>query len=72
MISKIINARLKLQSTIRSLEQDFGVRADFKYLTSDSFLSVYKTWDQSKQNKFLVVLGGRVNFKQTKSIIEEK
>lgn len=68
-IEYIIKQRLKLQSTVNALAE-YGFEPDLQYFCSKEFYEIYSKWDQTKQNKFIVLLGGKVNFSKTKNLIE--
>lgn len=68
-ITDIINQRLKLQSTVKALAE-YGFEPNLEYFCSKDFYEIYSKWDQTKQNKFVVLLGGKVNFIKTKNLIE--
>ena len=70
-IETIIQQRLKLQSTIAMLSNDFGVKPDLKYICSKLFYDgKYSGWEQTKKNQFIVALGGKANFNKTRNFLE--
>ena len=69
-IKQVIKQRLAMQSTAKTLWQDFQLPQNLDYILNPSFTTKYKNWPQEKQKKFIILLGGRINFKQTKELIE--
>lgn len=59
-IKSVIEARLGLQSTQRTIDQyNLPVKIyNFNYFRSPEFAEVFKQWDEKKQSKFLTDLGG--------------
>lgn len=69
----IISANLDLQTTQRELKFKFGFNSlKLEDISSEKVLNRYINWDEQKRNEFLVKIGGRANFKKTKSFIESK
>ena len=69
-VENVIEERLKYQSTQRKLEQNFGVQFDsVTGIKGKTFLQKFDEWNPKKQNQFFVLIGGRANFKNTKSYI---
>lgn len=67
----VIRNNLELQSIQRSLKEYGVLRPTFEVVTNPNFLSKnYDRWDKEKQNKFISLLGGRVQFKKVKKYIE--
>lgn len=67
----IIKNNLELQTIQRSLKEYGVLRPSFEVVTNSKFLSAYyDNWDKDKQNKFIFLLGGRVQFKKIKKYIE--
>jgi len=67
----VIRNNLELQSIQRSLKEYGVLKPTFEVVTSPNFLSRnYDRWDKEKQNKFISLLGGRVQFKKVKNYIE--
>lgn len=72
-IENIISQRLNLDTNRRILSEEFGLPfADLNKLTNKSLLAQYANWSQEKRNKFIVIVGGRVNFKQTQNYLDQK
>lgn len=71
-IGIVIEQRLNLQSTKNMLLDQFGTVPKLDFILSNTFLNKFKTWDQSKQNKFITVLGGKTNFTKTKHFLLDK
>ena len=73
-LNYIIKGRFSLQSTQKLLAQAFGISIPFKDLnsfildpeTKFKFLS----WGDETKKQFILTLGGRVYFKQTKKMID--
>jgi len=67
----VIRNNLELQTIQRSLKEYGVLRPTFEVVTSPNFLSKnYDRWDKEKQNKFISLLGGRVQFNKIKKYIE--
>jgi hypothetical protein len=69
-IENVIRQRLSLQTTQRTLNEEFGViwgaNLDVVKLVAKS---KYKNWPEYHQKKFLKTLGG-INARETKSYID--
>lgn len=69
----IIEANLNLQSVQRSLSQEYRIYSPrVETLTCNKFISMYKNWDQDRQNNFIRTIAGKVNFKKIKNFFDEK
>jgi hypothetical protein len=68
---EIIKANLELQTTQNILRKDFGFNA-INYSNIITCINKYKNWNEEKQNKFVVTLGGKANFRKTKAFIESR
>lgn len=67
----VIRNNLELQTIQRSLKEYGVLKPTFEVVTNPNFLSKnYDRWDKDKQNKFISLLGGRVQFKKVKKYIE--
>ena len=67
----VIRNNLELQTIQRSLKEYGVLKPTFEVVTSPNFLSKnYDRWDKDKQNKFISLLGGRVQFRKVKKYIE--
>ena len=67
----VIRNNLELQTIQRSLKEYGVLKPTFEVVTNPNFLSRnYDRWDKEKQNKFISLLGGRVQFKKVKKYIE--
>lgn len=67
----VIRNNLELQTIQRSLKEYGVLKPTFEVVTNPNFLSKnYDRWDKEKQNKFISLLGGRVQFKKVKKYIE--
>jgi len=67
----VIRNNLELQTIQRSLKEYGVLKPAFEVVTNPSFLSKnYDKWNKEKQNKFISLLGGRVQFKKIKKYIE--
>lgn len=72
-IEDVIKANLEVQSVQRTLKEKFGLlKSSFDVLTNTRYISNYLMWPDEKKKEFIVTIGGKVNFKKTKSFIEEK
>jgi hypothetical protein len=72
-VEDVIKANLETQSVQRALKEKFGLlKSSFEVLTNTRYISNYLIWPKEKQKDFIVTIGGKVNFKKTKSFIEEK
>lgn len=71
-IEDVIKSNLSLQSISRTLESDFGFKnLEFNNVINKS-LKCYQTWSQDKKDKFIKTIGGKANFKKTKTYLEGK
>jgi hypothetical protein len=67
-IVNVISTRLGMQSTQRSLEQEFGVNLpDISALKS--YIYTMDNWDKAERNKFIKLVGGTANFKKTQEYL---
>ena len=67
----VIRNNLELQTIQRSLKEYGVLKPTFEVVTNPNFLSKnYDRWNKEKQNKFISLLGGRVQFKKIKNYIE--
>jgi len=67
----VIRNNLELQTIQRSLKEYGVLKPTFEVVTNPNFLSKnYDRWNKDKQNKFISLLGGRVQFKKIKKYIE--
>ena len=67
----VIRNNLEMQTIQRSLKEYGVLKPTFEVVTNPNFLSKnYDRWDKDKQNKFISLLGGRVQFKKVKKYIE--
>ena len=72
-VEDVIKANLETQSVQRALKEKFGLlKSSFDVLTNTRYMSNYSTWPEEKRKEFIITIGGKVNFKKTKSFIEEK
>ena len=70
-LDAIIDQRLKLNTNRRILEYEFNlIDPSLKTIKNTNYLHKnFLNWDQEKRNRFILTLGGRVNFKQTETFI---
>ena len=69
----IIEANLDLQTVQRSLSKDYKIYSPkVETLICSKFISIYKNWDQNKQENFIKTIAGKVNFKKVKNFFDEK
>ena len=69
----IIEANLDLQTVQRSLSKDYKIYSPkVETLICSKFISIYKKWDQSKQENFIKTIAGKVNFRKVKNFFDEK
>lgn len=72
-IEDVIKANLDVQSVQRTLRDKFGlIKSSFDVLTNTKYISNYLNWPEDKKKEFIITIGGKVNFKKTKSFIEER
>ena len=70
-IEYIIEQRMKLQSTVRTLES-FGIKIfNLKFFNSKEFKKNYNSWGDSTKKSFLIALGGKANMEKTRQFIEK-
>lgn len=71
-IRDIISERISIQATRRELVS-FGIKLpSIALFESDVFKNSFLKWPEEKQNKFIKIIGGPVNFKKTKEYIKGK
>ena len=71
LITTIINQRLKLETVRRNLLNNFGVSLKLADdLRRAININKIQSLSQIEKNKFIVELGGRVNFKTTESYLK--
>lgn len=67
----VIRNNLELQTIQRSLKEYGVLKPTFEVITNPNFLSkTYDRWNAEKQNSFISLLGGRVQFRKIKKYIE--
>jgi uncharacterized protein YaaN involved in tellurite resistance len=67
-IATIINTRLQMQSTQKSLETEFGVNIPDISALRD-YIADCESWDKSKRNMLIKTVGGTANFKKTQKYL---
>jgi hypothetical protein len=61
------------QSAQKVLKDKFGVfNYNFDTIFSNKYIVNYLKWDKEKQKEFIITIGGKINFKKTKFLIENK
>ena len=70
-LETVIAQRLNLASNQNLLWSNFGVSfANLEKIKNPDFLRLnYKNWPQEKKNQFILLVGGRTNFKKTENYI---
>ena len=69
-IAVIINGRVSLQNVQSILNKEFGIREpNFQSITKLNFLQQFRNWDEEKKHKFLVTIGGPMNYETTKKYL---
>lgn len=72
-IEDVIKANLDTQTVQRALKNKFGLlKSSFDTVFSNKYISYYNTWPEDKRKEFIITIGGKANFRKTKSFIEEK
>lgn len=72
-IENVIKDRLNLQSNQRILLNEFNIKNPAVIFNNiNNVTESYKRWNEEKQKKFLITLGGKINFNKTKKFIESK
>jgi len=72
-IKSIIEANLGMQAIQNALIKDYKIlNPKIETITSEKFLSLYKSWNEEKKNDFLRTVAGRTNFKKAKNFFEDK
>lgn len=67
----IIGANLEMQTIQRDLKFNFGFNSlKVEEINSPKVLNKYLNWDDQKKKDFIIKIGGKANFKKTKSFIE--
>jgi len=69
-IDAIIEANLGMQTIQRALDKLGFKNPSLNTFKSQNFMKLYESWDTTKQNSFLKLIGGTANYKKTKSFIE--
>lgn len=69
-IEWVIQQRLKMQTNQKILTEEF--RIPLNIIFKPEILDFYDTWDEEKKNKFIEIVGGKINFNRTKSFLESK
>lgn len=73
MLEKVIEARLKLQSTQKELEKLLNVDiSTINELLSTKFFSKFNALSEENKKTVLGVIGGKVNIKETNKYVNEK
>lgn len=68
-----IKMNLTTQSAQRVLKERFGLfNSNFDIIFNSKYIENYLKWDEEKRKQFIIILGGKVNFKKTKFFIENK
>lgn len=72
-IEDIIKMNLNTQSAQRVLKEKFGLfNYNFDTIFNSKYINNYLNWNESKRSEFIVTIGGKINFKKTKNLIEDK
>jgi hypothetical protein len=72
-IEDTIKMNLCTQSAQKVLKDKFGLfNYNFDTIFSTKYIANYLKWNEQKQKEFIIIIGGKVNFKKTKSLIENK
>jgi len=69
-IDAIIQANLEMQTTKRELQKLGILNPSLNIFKNKNFLNQYSSWAEEKQNYFIKLIGGNVNYKKTKLFIE--
>lgn len=70
-VISIIEGRLAMQSTQRTLA-NYGVRIpSLSYILSEEFYSKYSNFSEIKKREFLEILAGRFHWTKAKQLIEK-
>lgn len=70
-IASVIKQRVAMQSTGKNLEEKFKIKTPtLDYFQSKSFQSIYNQWTEEMKKDFVILVGGKINFKTTKNFIE--
>lgn len=68
-----IKMNLTTQTAQKILKEKFGLfNSDFETIFNSKYIKNYLKWSEEKRKQFIITLGGKVNFKKTKSFIEDK
>lgn len=71
-IEPIIKARLNLQTTQRTLHDQFDVKVpEFGVITSTNFISKLRLWEQDKKLAFYLLVGGARFLEATQKFYNE-
>lgn len=69
-IKEIVAERLRLQSTQRALERQFGLFIP-SVIYLESLGDAFKSLTEDKQRDFITILGGQVNYNKTLSFFND-
>jgi len=72
-IEETIKMNLSTQTAQAILKNKFGLfNYNFETIFNSNYISNYLKWNEDKKKEFIITIGGKVNFKKTKSLIENK
>lgn len=68
-----IKMNLTTQSAQKLLKEKFGLfNSNFETIFNSKYIENYLKWDEDKKKQFIITIGGKINFKKTKNLIETK
>lgn len=72
-LESLINSRLSMQSTQRTLQASYGVRIPtLAYIKSREFANIYSNFDLLRKKHFLTVLAGPFAWQNAGQLIEKQ
>jgi hypothetical protein len=72
-IEDTIKMNLSTQAAQGILKSKFGLfNYNYDTIFNSNYIYNYLKWDENKKKEFIITIGGKVNFKKTKSLIENK
>ena len=72
-IEDTIKMNLSTQTAQGILKNKFGLfNYNYDTIFNSNYIYNYLKWDENKKKEFIITIGGKVNFKKTKSLIENK
>lgn len=72
-VQSIIEANLNMQAIQRTLSKEYKIYSPkLETLISNKFISMYKTWDETRKENFVKTIAGKLNFRKVKNFFDDK